>query len=266
MSEVGTDIAVPTWGEEPGPVYTSFAQFFHQPPPPRPSSDPRPNWKARQVQRRLDLKGRVTTVYSRLLAELRWAVVAIAHQWQTSGLLAKATDIFYLELDEVRQLVVEPEGPLRASLGQRVQVRRARLEQDRQMPAVPTLVYGNEPPHSVTLFNGDGTSAGQRWQGMGASPGQVQGRIKVMHQVQALGDLPPDTILVVPYTDSGWAPVLARVAGLIAEAGGRLSHGAIVAREYGIPAVMDIDHATQRFQDGQLVRMDGEQGIIELLN
>jgi pyruvate,water dikinase len=82
-------------------------------------------------------------------------------------------------------------------------------------------------------------------------------------------NLPPidrSIILVVPYTDSGWAPLLARSGGLIAETGGQLSHGAIVAREYGIPAVMNIHHATQRFENGQQVRIDGQQGTVEVLN
>nr|WP_239651359.1 PEP-utilizing enzyme [Neosynechococcus sphagnicola] len=70
---------------------------------------------------------------------------------------------------------------------------------------------------------------------------------------------------MVPYTDSGWAPLLARAGGLIAEVGGRLSHGAIVAREYGIPAVMDIPHATQVLRDGQRVRIDGQLGTVEIL-
>jgi pyruvate,water dikinase len=75
-----------------------------------------------------------------------------------------------------------------------------------------------------------------------------------------------ETILVVPYTDSGWAPLLARAGGLIAEVGGRLSHGAIVAREYGIPAVMDINNATQLLQDGQRVQIDGQLGTVKLIS
>jgi pyruvate,water dikinase len=87
----------------------------------------------------------------------------------------------------------------------------------------------------------------------------------VLRSLQVLSEIDRETILVVPYTDSGWAPLLARVGGLIAEVGGRLSHGAIVAREYGIPAVMDIHNATQLLQDGQWVRIDGQRGTVEIL-
>ena len=69
----------------------------------------------------------------------------------------------------------------------------------------------------------------------------------------------------MPYTDSGWAAVLARAGGLIAEVGGRLSHGAIVAREYGMPAVMDVENATDLLRDGEWVRVDGARGVVEIL-
>ena len=97
----------------------------------------------------------------------------------------------------------------------------------------------------------------------------MEGRIRICSTLRddtaTLGDWDQTTILVVPYTDGGWAPLLAQAGGLIAEVGGRLSHGAIVAREYGIPAVMDIPNATHLFQPGQRVRLDGTQGLVELL-
>lgn len=82
---------------------------------------------------------------------------------------------------------------------------------------------------------------------------------------QNLPQINHETILVVPYTDAGWAPLLAQAGGLISEVGGRLSHGAIVAREYGIPAVMNLAQATQRLKDGQRVRLHGQSGRVELL-
>jgi pyruvate,water dikinase len=87
-----------------------------------------------------------------------------------------------------------------------------------------------------------------------------------MNQMTTLKPSTDAFILVVPYTDAGWAPLLARAQGLISEVGGRLSHGAIIAREYGIPAVMDVAHATQRLHDGQWVRLDGEKGTVQILD
>jgi phosphoenolpyruvate synthase/pyruvate phosphate dikinase len=103
-------------------------------------------------------------------------------------------------------------------------------------------------------------------QGIAASPGQAEGRIKVIRNLQDFPEIDDDTILVVPYTDSGWAGLLVRAKGIIAEAGGKLSHGAILAREYGIPAIMDVRNATWVLQDGQRVRIDGSRGIVEIDN
>ena len=272
LSEVGTDIAVPTWKEDPRSVRQLFTQFLTQSIPEFPSLEPQ-RWQARVVQARLNLKGRVTEVYSQLLAHLRWSFVALERIWLQSGLLSEPGDIFFLEFSEIRRLVSGTDQGLRKLLPQVLQQRRLQLEQHRQLTTVPSLFYGNEPPSPLASYTssdplgspGEYTSQ-HRLQGIGASAGQVEGWVRILRNLQAVGNIDRQTILVVPYTDSGWAPLLARAGGLIAEVGGRLSHGAIVAREYGIPAVMDIQNATQLFRDGQRVRIDGQLGVVEVLD
>jgi phosphohistidine swiveling domain-containing protein len=264
LSEVATDIAIPTWKEDPRPVRDLFAQFLTT--PPRLKEYQRPEsqgWKVKQVQSRLNLKGRVTEVYSQLLAELRWSFVALEQVWLELGLLAEAGDIFFLEFAEIRRLVESTDAVLRENVSQLIQYRRSQLDQNRQITAVPPLVYGNAP--SIVFWKPSDRPPKNQLRGIGASPGQIEGRVKVLRNLQMIADIDRQTILVVPYTDSGWAPLLARAGGLIAEVGGRLSHGAIVAREYGIPAIMDIHNATHLLQDGQRVRMDGSTGIVEVL-
>ncbi|WP_421655510.1 glycerol-3-phosphate acyltransferase [Leptothermofonsia sp. ETS-13] len=258
LSEVGTDIAVPTWKEDPQPVRELFTQFCLNPTPPIPPPQGQ-RQKARRVQRRITLKGRVTEVYSRLLAELRWSFVALEKRWLETGLLTHEGDIFFLKFEEVRRVIVQGDPEPWADI---IAQRKAQLEQDRQLEAVPFLVYGDDPPTPVTRGHWQAT---QQLQGIAASPGQAEGHVRVVRSLGTLPDIDKDTILVVPYTDSGWAPLLARAGGLIAEVGGRLSHGAIVAREYRIPAVMDVHDATHLLQDGQSVRIDGQQGIVEIL-
>lgn len=262
LSEVATDIAVPTWKEDPRPIRQLFAQFLASPPP-APQPPPQPRWQAQQVQKRLNLKGQVTEVYSQLLAHLRWSFVAIEAVWLRSGLLSAAGDIFFLEYAEIGRLIAENDRLLQEQLPQIIAHRRSQREIQQQLTNISSLVYGNSPP--APLFPATSHSQ-QRLQGIGASSGQVEGFIKILLNWQELPNLDSVTILVVPYTDSGWAPLLARVGGLIAEVGGRLSHGAIVAREYGIPAVMDIPNATQILRDGQRVRIDGQLGLVEILD
>lgn len=265
LSDIGTNIAVPTWKEDPQPIKQLFVELIQGQqqtegidPVNRALSGRR---KRGFVQRRVDIKGRVTEVYSRLLAELRWRFVALEKIWLKAGLLKEAGDIFFLELDEVRRLVADPESEFSQQLNQIVQSRRSQFVQDSQFTQIPVLVYGNTPPHPLapSIIYSD-----QILQGIPASHGQAEGRVKVVRNLQDLPEIDKETILVVPYTDSGWAPLLVRAGGFIAEAGGRLSHGAIVAREYGIPAVMDVKGATWILQDGQRVRIDGSRGIVEL--
>jgi len=275
LSEVGTDIAVPTWKEEPQYVRELFVQFVrsgsiegNEPQRRSEKFDRRkPLIKAfkdkghrgKIVQGRVDLKGRVTEVYSQLLAHLRWRFVTLERVWIQSGLLTSTGDIFFLEFAEVRQ-VVDGDSQLSSRLKELVEQRRSQLEKDRGLD-VPFLVYGNAPPASPSSSAPSATLL----KGIGASPGKVIGRVKVLRNLQANFEIDQDTILVVPYTDSGWAPLLARSGGLIAEVGGRLSHGAIVAREYGLPAVMDIHNATVILKDGQRVQIDGQLGTVQIL-
>jgi phosphoenolpyruvate synthase/pyruvate phosphate dikinase len=249
LSEVGTDIAVSTWRENPQPIRDLFTQYCLHP-----TQLAEPTRSKHSIQGRVDLKGQVTEIYSRLLAELRWSFIALESIWLESGELTQAGDIFFLEYEEIRQAILANHEISK----QRILQRRSQFEQAPDQ--VPYLVYGEDPPEPLL----NDWQASERLQGIGASPGQVEGRIKVMRSLSGMTvDL--NTILVVPYTDSGWAPILAQVGGLIAEVGGRLSHGAIVAREYKIPAVMDIANATHILQDGQLVRIDGQKGIVEIL-
>lgn len=266
LSEVGTDIAVPTWQEKPYPVRELFAQFVLSPPP-EPTAAIAPTaarWQTVTVQRRLHLKGQVTEIYSRLLAELRWSFLALETNAIQAGWLKEPGDIFFLTNDEVRSQVVGQPGRLPGDLSDLVQARRDRYRHDQTLDPIPYVVYGNEPPN-LSRYRPSDRPALQVLQGIAASPGWVEGTVKVVTQLQEIGDVPDSLVLVVPYTDAGWAPLLAQASGLVAEVGGRLSHGAIVAREYGIPAVMNIADATHSLHDGQRVRIDGEKGTVEIL-
>ena len=72
-------------------------------------------------------------------------------------------------------------------------------------------------------------------------------------------------ILVAPHTDPGWTPLFPLAAGLVTEVGGLMTHGAVVAREYGIPAVVGLENATRKIRDGQKIRVDGTRGFVKIL-
>jgi pyruvate,water dikinase len=260
LSEVGTDIAIPTWKEDPHLVKQLFVQLIRGS-----SGSPNPKSPVKKrnglVQRRVDLKGKVTETYSRLLAELRWSFISLEQLWLESGVLLEFGDIFFLEFTEIQSLIERGDLEQIQELQNQIKIRRSQREKDSQIQTVPLLVYGNSPPPPLIPSS---FYSGQILQGIPASHGQVEGRVKVLRNFDSLPEVNRETILVVPYTDSGWTLLLAQAGGLIAEVGGRLSHGAIVAREYGIPAVMDVHNATWILQDDQWVRVDGSRGIVEV--
>ena len=287
LSAVATDIAVPTWRESPQPVKELLTQFLLQPtasPVAKPEDTPDSNspkarlglplasLRQRQVQARLDLKGQVAEVYNRLLATLRGCFVELESRWLTQGYLQKQGDIFFLNWqaiqDQVAQMsanTTDTAGLVSAATPLKLQVE---LEKGRWKAAgnhrVPYLVYGQ--PTAAPIAPSP-RPASNTLQGIGASAGQIEGTIHVLENLSdASTTINEQTILVVPYTDAGWSPLLARIGGLISEVGGQLSHGAIVAREYGIPAVMDVTDATHRLATGQRVRIDGQQGTIEVID
>jgi phosphoenolpyruvate synthase/pyruvate phosphate dikinase/glycerol-3-phosphate acyltransferase PlsY len=264
LSEVGTDIAVPTWQEDSGPVKAVLAQFLSSPLAAVQTQTTSSRYPS--LQQRLDLKGTVTEVYSRLLAELRWSFVALESVWLQSGQLTQVGDIFFLEMDEVCRLINSVAPSLDCQLTTTIAQRREQWQRDQERNAPPQLVYGQEPliraEPVMQVANPEVTVL----RGIGASPGTVTGHIYIAHNLQSIPHIEPNTILVVPYTDSGWAPLLAQVAGIISEVGGQLSHGAIVAREYGIPAVMNIPDATQILKNQQRVRLNGQMGMVEILS
>lgn len=265
LSEVATDIAIPRWLDQPRIPRQMFTRFYFDAQGAQvtqASATASQSWKARIIQPRLQLKGQVGEIYNKLLAQLRWTFLALEQQWLKSGLLATSGDIFLLKQEEIVTLVQEPHGELTQKLPELIQLRKQQWQAESQLDPVPKLVYGK--PQTFN-YQPPTINAADRLQGIGSSPGQIEGRIKVISSLQQSDRLDRQTIIVVPYTDAGWSPLLARAGGLISEVGGRLSHGAIVAREYNIPAVMDVDNATRLFQDGQLVRINGQTGIIEIL-
>ena len=266
LSEVATDIAVPRWRDKPGIPRQMFTQFYfdaHSAKRASSTAKPDRSWKANLVQKRLNLKAQVAETYNKLLANLRWSILALEQQWLDRELITDTGDIFMLELDEIVAIAEQSDRSLIQQLPELIKTRKQQWQQSQELTPVPKLVYGRPQP---TTWKAPVITAQQKLKGIGASVGQIEGVVKVISSLQQADGVDRQTIIVVPHTDAGWSPILARAGGLISEVGGRLSHGAIVAREYNIPAIVDVANATKLFQDGQKIRIDGHTGVVELLN
>jgi rifampicin phosphotransferase len=101
--------------------------------------------------------------------------------------------------------------------------------------------------------------------GLPVSAGTVEGRARIVLDL-AEADLEPGDILVTAYTDPAWSPLFVAISGLVTEVGGVMTHGAVIAREYGLPAVVNVEGATRLIRDGQRIRLHGTEGYIELLS
>ncbi len=263
LSEVGTDIAVATWREQPE-FYQKLLITMAQ--KPATLGEKRKlsltfwqKWRLDKCQERATVKNEISEIYARLLAHLRWTFLEIEAAGLAMQVFEETGDIFYLEFREIQQWI---RSGASVSFRDRIRVRCEQLTADRTR-TIPPVVYGNLLPNSQKSAIAPTTSATNIIQGIPASIGCVEGFVKICRTAST--DLGENAIVVVPYTDAGWAPLLLGATAIISEVGGQLSHGAIVAREYKIPAVMNIAEATTRFRDGQKVRVDGYLGTVELL-
>ncbi|WP_239643366.1 PEP-utilizing enzyme [Natronococcus jeotgali] len=129
------------------------------------------------------------------------------------------------------------------------------------MAAPPVLTSEGEAPSAAIEHEDipDGALVGT-----GVSSGVVEGTARVVHD-PSKETIERGEILIAPSSDPGWTPLFLNAAGMVVEVGGRMSHGALVAREYGLPAVVSVPEATRRIKTGQRVRIDGTRGTVEIL-
>jgi phosphoenolpyruvate synthase/pyruvate phosphate dikinase len=165
-------------------------------------------------------------------------------------------DIFYLRLEELHDVVRT----------QRVddELIRERKDAFRSYRALtPPRVLTSDGEAIAGTYRPDGLPAGALV-GLPVSAGTVEGRARVIHDIGA-ADLGADDILVATYTDPSWTPLFVTIKGLVTEVGGLMTHGAVIAREYGLPAVVGVERATRLIRDGQQIRVNGTDGYVELL-
>lgn len=170
-----------------------------------------------------------------------------------SGVLQTADDVFYLLIDELDALPADV-----ADL-----VARRRAEQRRLAGLAPPAIFSGSWQPATTLATV--LSPGQTLTGVGVCAGRVRGRVRIVRP-ESIDDLEPGEILVAEVTDVGYTAAFSYAAAVVTELGGPMSHAAVVAREFGIPCVVDVQDATRRLPSGALVEVDGGSGEIHVLD
>ena len=188
----------------------------------------------------------------------RTGLLASARQVVARGQLECADDIFFVPFETLKQFAAGAAVDLKPIVAQN----RAEYERECARRQWPRVLLGS----GEAYYEGIASTAesGDDLVGDPVSPGVAEGRVRVVLDPRGVR-LEPGEILVCPATDPGWTPLFLTAGGLVMETGGLVTHGAVVAREYGIPAIVGVHQATTRLRTGQRVRVDGNRGRIIVL-
>ena len=289
------DFAVPTLADDPLPVYLSVQALAQQPPGQvqarrdritgERDALTRATWRSFDPLRRRAF--RLLLGWARRYAPYREeALFYVGAAWPTlrrlalelgrrlvvAGSLDRPDDVFFLDSSELASAIeASAAGTPRPDLARQARERRdLREARKRLVPpaAVPTTYkfrFGSIDLSSRESQLRTNTADATVLRGFAVSPGKVTAPASVIMSPADFGMMQPGSILVCPTTTPAWTPLFAQAHGLVTDIGGILAHGSIVAREYGIPAVMGAGIATQRIKSGQLLTVDGDAGTVFLV-
>ncbi|UWE02315.1 phosphoenolpyruvate synthase [Laceyella sacchari] len=184
------------------------------------------------------------------------ALMKEAEQLVQANVIREKEDIFYLTFEELREVVATNKLDDQIINKRKEEHKRfEKLTPPRVITSDGEIIAGkykreNLPPHAIV--------------GLPVSSGVIEGRARVILKMEE-ADLEDGDILVTAYTDPSWTPLFVNIKGLVTEVGGLMTHGAVIAREYGLPAVVGVENATKRIKDGQRIRVHGTEGYIEIL-
>lgn len=197
-------------------------------------------------------------VLVRHLALYRKAVLELGDALAAQGVLPERDDIFFLALPEMKEIL---NGSFEEDVPSLIAARKESFKHYQRLQ--PPRVFTSEGEIIEGRLDGGDAPEGALI-GLPVSPGIVEGRARVVLDPSTAA-LKEGEILVAPFTDPGWTPLFQQAKGLITEIGGMMTHGSVIAREYGIPAIVGVDRATMLIRDGALLRLDGTAGHVIVL-
>jgi pyruvate,water dikinase len=273
MAEADEELSQPRWEEDPSVPFALLKATIGPPRGRTTHADAAQEERrvlgaagrrARSVRRKIALarayawwREELREVLMRTNRLTRRAFLSLGGRWAERGLVAEPDDIFWMTAHEVVGVL---DGRLDLALLAR-EVPRRRRHADRfrnwhppDTLGAPPREPGGLPPNARSL------------RGTPCSAGVAEGPVCVLRTLEEAPKAAPGAILVLEYSNPGWTPIYAVAAGLVTEEGGLLSHGSIVARERGLPAVIQVRDATHLLHDGQRVRVDGDRGSVLVLD
>jgi pyruvate,water dikinase len=185
------------------------------------------------------------------------ALLKEAERLVQAGVLEEQEDIFFLRFEEFQDAVRTHEVDTE-------RIRQRKEEFASYQALTPPRVMTSDGEVITGVYRRDDL-APDALIGLPVSAGTIEGRARVMLDM-AEAELEPGDILVTAYTDPSWTPLFVTIGGLVTEVGGLMTHGAVIAREYGLPAVVGVVDATRLIRDGQRIRVHGTEGYVEILD
>jgi pyruvate,water dikinase len=173
-----------------------------------------------------------------------------------AGAIDKVEEVFNLQLKELESL--GEQWPLSEQTITQIRLLVARRRAKRESLANKPMI----DPRLLAITSQAQAGENVLLQGTSGSPGVAQGPARIVHDVSEFGKLQAGDVLVAPVTNPAWTPLFQRAAAVVVDAGGAASHAAIVAREYGVPAVMGTMNGTKELKDGQWIQVDGSRGLV----
>ena len=201
----------------------------------------------------------IKSEFIKFMASVRSMLLELGRKLANHSLIGDSDDVFFLKLEELGQLT---RGQSKVDIKEIIVARRAEYEKWQSITP-PNLIIGKFDPDRYVPeeVNADV----QQLKGLAVSPGVVSGKARVILRADDNEQVQAGEILVAPFTDPGWTPYFIPAAGIVMDQGGLLSHGAIIAREYGIPAVVNVGNATKIIKTGQTIHVDGDRGVVRIL-
>ncbi|MBN1756659.1 hypothetical protein JW877_10675 [bacterium] len=192
-------------------------------------------------------------------AMMRKIVLELGCRLEEKGLLKDSDDIFFLYLDELNSVI---RGTIELDYQEVIASRRGRYNDNLKLNPPPVVVGKLD---AAMWREADDIPIRAQYSGLTVSPGIVSGPARVIGRLDGQQQVLPGEILIVPYYDPGWSPYFINAAGIVVDQGGLLSHASIIAREYGIPTVVNVGPASKTIKTGQKLSLDATNGMLTVL-
>lgn len=265
LSDSGNDCSVSKWEEYPELLFEMIRNSSEMPEK-RELTDfedlEYPPLKMRRLRKIYNKAGRfrvyreeISSLYVFGYGIFRYLFLGIGKEFEERGIIDSAEDIFYLTRTETDDIVAMISEDRIKSFGSVVQERKLEMEISRDI-VLPTVIIGDHPPiierEAIKNLNGVATSSGT-----------FRGKTKIIGGVADFSRVAEGDVIVIPFSDVSWTPVLVKAGAIISESGGMLSHCSIIAREMGIPALVSVDNACS-LSENITVTVDGSNGILTI--